>query len=177
MAALGAVWLASILGKLSVSFLQRVSPSHLAARFSRRRISLSIFAVVAAAMALNSAWAVWRFHPYYIDYYNLYWGGTANVAKNRLLEFSWWGEGLTPATRWINRHAKKGARVFLAVRARHVMVFRPDIRIVGRLQAADFAIFSGPAVHRSVPPGFRLGHAERADGAPLVAVYRRQLTP
>jgi 4-amino-4-deoxy-L-arabinose transferase-like glycosyltransferase len=136
-----------------------------------KHVSRVFHASFGGVCVLGAMWAVVRIHPYYIDYYNSFWGGPKNVFQHKLLEFSWWGEGLGPAVQWINARAPKGARIFIDVPARHVMVFRPDIRVVGRPAAADLIVTAGAGLYRRVPAGFRRIHTETAAGAPVVKVF------
>ena len=129
---------------------------------------------IAAAVIVSAGWACLRSHPYYIDYYNALWGGPESVFRRRMLEFSWWGEGLTPTVRYLNGRVPKGGRVFIAAAARHMMVLRTDIRVVRRPSEADYLVFADQALYQRAPPGFRLLHAERVGGTPVVKVFVRQ---
>lgn len=137
--------------------------------FTKKRLNV----LLACALVFESVMACISIHPYYIDYYNAFWGGTEAVARKKLFEFSWWGEGLVPATEWINQNAGKNASVALEVEARHVMVFRPDIQVTNSTRGADFLVRAGDALTKPPPHGFKQVHAERAGAAPVVRVYTR----
>lgn len=174
MAGGGAIFLADLLSRLTKKIVARTRLRDLAPKLEEHRGRLALLSLIGGAMAAISMHAAWQTHPYYIDYYNAFWGGPKNVARKGLLEISWWGEGLTSATRWINEHARSGSHVFLDVGARHVMVFRTDIRVTNRLETADLAVFAGDGLRRKKPAGLTLVHAERVDGAVLVAVYAKK---
>ncbi len=165
MAAQGFSWLASLVTKLATS--------RLATGDQTDRRSRWIIGILAFAFVLESMVASVRIHPYYINYYNFFWGGPKNVAQKRLLEFSWWGEGLEPATHWINKNAPENARVALQVHARHVMVFRPDIRVSDNPANADFIVRAGDALQAPPPQGFKPAHSETARGTNIVEVFSR----
>ncbi len=130
------------------------------------------------------AWATWRFQPYQLDYYNALSGGPRAALERRYYEWSWWGEGLGNAVRWINRHGPRTARIGVDVPARHTMVLVPDMRTLppGTRPRPDYLLYGGdglrrlwdPKRHRwNHPPGYTVAHEERVAGVPLIRVYRR----
>lgn len=126
------------------------------------------------SLLAESVWACFSIHPYYIDYYNAFWGGTANVANHRLLEFSWWGEGVTKAADWMNRKLPKGARVALEVPARHMMALRADLVVVSSPVQAHTLVRAGEALRKPPPTGFSLVYSEKAAGVPVVQIFSRR---
>lgn len=164
MAGHGAVWIGQILGRASGRIFKRVEERRLQA-----------FGVLAAATILlsTSAWACFKIHPYYIDFYNSFWGSSKGVFARKSFEIGWWGEGLSSATSWINRKAPSNSRIFLLVAARHIMVLRPDIKVIPSPGQADLIVFADSALYRPAPEGYRLVHAERAEGVCVVKVFGR----
>ncbi|MHC4946227.1 MAG: hypothetical protein ACYTG7_24710, partial [Planctomycetota bacterium] len=170
MAGLGVEWAGRGLGRIWGRFVKPAGDEK-ARRALAGKVGVS---VLAGILLLSSAWACFRVHPYYIDYYNALWGGPEAASRKLRFEFSWWGEGLVPAARWINARAPKESRVHLAAAARHVMVFRTDIRVVAAIGQADYLVFADSALRRPPPAGFVLVHAERVCDIPLVKVFQRQ---
>lgn len=170
MAGFGAEWAGRALGRISGRVVKSAGDEQARAALAGK-VGTS---VLAGVLLLSSAWACFRVHPYYIDYYNALWGGAEAAGRRLRFEFSWWGEGLVPAAKWINARAPKGSRVYLAAAARHVMVFRTDIRVVAAAGQADYLVFADSALHRPQPAGFTLVHAERVSGVPLVKVFKRK---
>lgn len=69
-----------------------------------------------------------NFYPFYLDYYNDFYGGTENVYNSRLFDFGYWGEGLRDAVRFINSDAKTGDIVRVNAVPLHVLpTFREGI--------------------------------------------------
>jgi len=183
MSAEGARWFSVRLFHIIIKIRSRFSPKSIPrpeagrdnlppnSRFGFTKNRVNVF--LACVLVFESVMACISIHPYYIDYYNAFWGGTEAVARKKLFEFSWWGEGLVPATEWINENAEKNASVALEVEARHVMVFRPDIKVINSPRRADFLVRAGDALKKPPPQGFKPVHAERAGTEPVVKVYTR----
>lgn len=53
--------------------------------------------------------------PYTIDYFNELIGGVNNVYKQNLFQTGWWGEGLREAGLYLEKNAKSGSTVGLAI--------------------------------------------------------------
>lgn len=65
--------------------------------------------------------------PYQLDYYNEFSGGTAEVAKKKLFQVGWWGEGVDEAVEWLNAHAPFDATLsFTAIPDRAQQRLRKD---------------------------------------------------
>ena len=135
---------------------------------------------VAAVLALYLAIVCFRIRPYYIDYYGEHAGGPAGVAEARRFEMGWWGEGLDAAIAHVNEHAAPGDRVHKrCVEPSHLAWLRADLWATEARRAtdADWMIVYSPAGGGGrcrVPKTMALVFEERAMGAPLVRVYRRQ---
>jgi 4-amino-4-deoxy-L-arabinose transferase-like glycosyltransferase len=124
-------------------------------------------------MALNLAAADLRIHPYYLDYFSESVGGPGQVYARRLFETGWWGEGNDRAEAWLNAHARKGSswgfrglvnHTFIHLRKDlHKVDDKPDYWVRGDLAPGDEAI-----------EGYTRVWMQRADGAPIVAVYQRK---
>jgi 4-amino-4-deoxy-L-arabinose transferase-like glycosyltransferase len=131
---------------------------------------LGVLAIV--YLALTAA----RIHPYYLDYYGEHVGGPAGVARRKLFEVAWWGEGIAAAVEHVNQHAAPGARVFKrCVEPSHLTWLRADLwqREAQQVDAADWILVYQPAWRDCpVPTGAVLAHEVTAQGAPLARVYR-----
>jgi hypothetical protein len=167
----------AMLGGLGVARL-----GELAARWIPRR-PVVIGAALAAGLALYLAIAGGRARPYTIDYYNELTGGPERVARERLFEIAWWGEGLAAAIEWVNREAPEGARIHKAcIAPSHLAWLRADLwgGVTGSLRQADWMIIYAPLAQmsrRCAPPeDMELVFEEDVMGAPLVRVYRRTAT-
>jgi hypothetical protein len=53
---------------------------------------ISVFIVLTSL-----TWTVFKFRPYYLDYYNILVGGVKSVHENKLYDYDWWGEGIKEA--------------------------------------------------------------------------------
>lgn len=137
----------------------------------------SAFLAIAATVTVYMLITVARIHPYYLDYYGEHVGGTERVAKDRLFEVAWWGEGLGEAIAYVNAHAEPGARIHRGcVEPGHLTWFRGDLwsREAQRTEDADWVVHYQPS-WRSCPidAGLVLVHTVVAGRAPLVKVYAR----
>jgi len=157
LAAAGADWVAVGLGRL----------------LRRPAVAGPVLSILGTAMGLQSLYAGFQVHPYYIDYYNELTGGPKRVAERRLFEIAWWGEGLKDAAAHVSRIAPVGATVKVYVHPTHVVQLRSDLKLTDRLDA-DFILynnlFNNPLPWRD----HQLAHVVRAAGAPLVWVYRKE---
>jgi 4-amino-4-deoxy-L-arabinose transferase-like glycosyltransferase len=134
-------------------------------------------AVVGTVLGLYLLVTCVRIYPYYLDYYGEQVGGPANVARNKLGETAWWGEGIAEAVSYVNAHAEQGAVVARLVQPAHVTWFRGDLwpRLTDNPAGAGWIVVnnlweaSRPA---RLPPGATLVHEVRAQGASLVRVYQ-----
>ncbi len=133
----------------------------------------------AGAFALYAAALCAFVHPYYLDFYGELAGGPGGVQARRLLELSWWGEGVMPLVDWVNANAPPHATVaerltpnFDAPRLRDDLVptwpDRADFLVENDF---GFGNLGGPG------PGWRLVHVERAGNADLGWVYERVAAP
>ncbi len=52
-----------------------------------------------------------RIHPFYLDFFNSFVGGTRSVAARHLLMTGWYGEGIRPLFDYVNQHATDGSTV------------------------------------------------------------------
>jgi len=167
---------AGLLAGQGFDWLGSTFGSWMARRTSRltehRGKRLGVVLAVVVAM-IPSAWSCWTVRPYFLDYYNALWGGPRAACHQKRFEWSWWGEGLTRAAAWLNEHAPSGASVDIQAAARHLVVLRLDLPVVAGAGRADYLLRADSALNRPVPTGFRLVHAERADGCPVVAIYAR----
>jgi hypothetical protein len=159
-----------------------LASARLAAPSARRIVTGALAGLV---LLLGTAIPAAQVHPYYLDFYNALSGGPEAALKRRWYEFSWWGEGLGPAARWIDRHAPARAVVGMDVPARHTVVLRTDLRttVPGTQPPPDLLVYAGDGLRDlwdarrrawRHPAGYRVVHEERVEGQPLVRVYRRR---
>lgn len=159
-AAAGIDWLVGLLG----------------ARLSGRlRAALTHVAVAAAVVATGTS-AV-RIHPYYLDYYNVLSGGPQKVARERLFEIAWWGEGLAEAVDHLNRVAARNATVRFKANPTHVVQPRPDLVLVHH-DHPDYIVYNrlGTSELKN-KQDYRLIYTVSARGAALAEVYQRRPRP
>jgi 4-amino-4-deoxy-L-arabinose transferase-like glycosyltransferase len=136
------------------------------------RVFAGMAAILIAYLGVTAA----RIQPYYLDYYGEHVGGPAGVAERKLFEIAWWGEGIADAVDYLNRHAAPGARVHKrCVEPGHLTWLRADLwqREAQEPAHADWILVYQPAWKPCpLPAGASLVHEVRAQGAPLVRVYR-----
>ena len=136
------------------------------------RAGAALLAVAALYLAIVCA----RIHPYYLDYYGEQVGGPARVARTKNFELGWWGEGLHEATAYVAAHAAPGDKIHReCVEAKHVAWFHGDAwaHMTTRAADADWIVVQPALGGCGIPAGFSLAFTARAQGAPLVRVYRR----
>ena len=117
-----------------------------------------------------------RIHPYYLDYYGEQVGGPSAVAAKKNFEIAWWGEGVSSAIDFVNKHAAPRARVYKAcVEPSHLTWLRHDLWAFEARSPkhADWFIHYQPAWRECpIPADAILVHEVQAQGAPLCKVYR-----
>ncbi len=130
-------------------------------------------ATVLVLYALGScAWI----HPYYLDYFNEVLGGPAGIQRRKMIELSWWGEGVTNLVRWVNANAPQGARIDEELSPDFdAPQLREDLTRVGPGNA-DFLVENDFGFAHEAPPGpqWELVHAERAGNQDIGWVFRRK---
>lgn len=133
--------------------------------------------IAGAVLVLYMGVTAARIHPYYLDYYGEHVGGPSGVAADRLFEIAWYGEGIADAIDHVNKRAKPGARVHKrCVEPSHLTWLRGDLWATEarRPEHADWILAYQPSWKRCpIPAGMQLVHEVRAQGAPLIRVYRR----
>ncbi|MHB1846495.1 MAG: glycosyltransferase family 39 protein [Deltaproteobacteria bacterium] len=143
-------------------------------RFAAARRPAVAYAAAAGFALYAAALCAWV-HPYYLDFYGELAGGPGGVQARRLLELSWWGEGVIPLVDWVNANAPKGARIAESLTPNFdAPRLRDDLRQSWPGEADylvendfGFANLAGPG------PGWRLVHVERAGNADIGWVYER----
>lgn len=141
----------------------------------RKRLRARIVAWPIAAFALYLAITCARIRPFYLDYYGEHLGGPAAVARSKRFEVGWWGEGVEQAVAYVNAHAAPGDRVHRdCVEPYHLTWFRGDLwEPVRDTRAARWIVHYQPSWRScAVPPEAARVFTVRAQGAPLVHVYR-----
>jgi 4-amino-4-deoxy-L-arabinose transferase-like glycosyltransferase len=138
------------------------------------KLQRPIRAAVIAGFAVAGTVACAFVHPYYLDYYNLLWGGPARAERDHLFEISWWGEGIGEATAWVNAHAPGRAHVTVRFNPSHMTWLRHDLQRTDDPGAADYVMQNQlGTLTPTPPPGFTTAYTVQADGAPLAVVFAR----
>lgn len=95
---------------------------------ARRSALRRAFVAISAVLVVYLAITLVRVHPYYLDYFGEHVGGAGTVARKRMFETAWWGEGLERAVEYVNTHAAPGARVYRnCIEPVHLAWFREDL--------------------------------------------------
>ena len=143
---------------------------------SHRVLFLLSGSFVLLTTALSSA----SVHPYYLDYYNSFFGGQRGVYEHRLFEIGWWGEGVREAVLWVNEYAPEGSSVNYAFSPGHVApALREDLRLSKGPIDEEFVIYNTYAdwyeditVRQSA---YDLVHTvTTSHEVPLVMIYRHK---
>jgi 4-amino-4-deoxy-L-arabinose transferase-like glycosyltransferase len=137
-----------------------------------------VFPALGAAVVLYLAITVARVHPYYLDYFGEHVGGAGTVAKKRMFETAWWGEGLDRAVGYVNERAAPGARVYRnCIEPVHLAWFRYDLwtPMTSDPAQADWIVTYSPAIRPCPKPAdARRVFVVEAQGAALAEVWQRQ---
>lgn len=129
-----------------------------------------------------------RIHPYYIDFFNVFYGGPKTVQQNNTFDFGWWGEGNTEAIRWFNDNAKVNASIGLGIRPNHTIgnKKRSDLTLIydsPRREGADYIVVNNEKEmyedyygnNPSLVLNYNLVKTIEAGEAPLVKIYEKKL--
>ncbi|HEY5924943.1 MAG TPA: hypothetical protein VIV11_24850 [Kofleriaceae bacterium] len=135
------------------------------------------FLLVTAALTLYLATTLVLVHPYYLDYFGEHVGGAGTVAKKRMFETAWWGEGVDRAVDYVNQHAAPNARVYRnCIEPAHLAWFRYDLwaPMTNATSQADWLVTYSPQSRTCVvPKDMKRVFAVHAQGATLAEVWRR----
>jgi 4-amino-4-deoxy-L-arabinose transferase-like glycosyltransferase len=158
----------------------------LAARLPDARMRLYATGAMLAAVVLGPLVVTSHSHPFGLSSYVPLVGGTAGGADLGLNR-QFWGFTTQSLADYFDKNAPRGASVFIHdtawdswARMLDEHRLRPDLRGVGSISEADFAIvhhelhmaetdFNAWVAYGHVAPDFVLTH----DGVPIVSVYRR----
>lgn len=138
--------------------------------------------VLVFIMLFSISYSLVSFYPHYLDYYNLFVGGTQTVYKYKLLDYGWWGEGIKQAIMYAN-DKYSGKSVYLQLKPAHVI---PELNEdLERLDDGDIKSGKIPEVivisenyfyhNRDIylPENYRLVHTVEVNKLPLVKIYER----
>lgn len=127
-----------------------------------------------------------RIHPYYIDFFNKFYGGPIKVQNNNTFDFGWWGEGNTEAMRWLNDNAKLNSSIGLALRPNHTIgnIIRNDLTLINdspQREGASYIIVNYEKEiyedyynnNSTLMLNYNLVKTVEAGGAPLVKIYEK----
>ena len=123
---------------------------------------------------------LYRITPYYLDYFNEVVGGAKNVYENRLFQLGWWGQGIREAAYYLEKNAKPGSKIGIALSPSHVM---PSLRYmkVEKYNAAEkynyvvvnfYNVLREGFDDRQIRKIYKTVYEVNADGAKLVSVYK-----
>jgi len=133
-----------------------------------------LFAGISAALVLYLATTLVRTQPYSLDYFSEHVGSVGTVARARLFETAWWGEGLDRAVAYVNANAGPGDRVYReCILPNHLAWFREDLwpaLVPDPRQATWIVSYATPC---NVPPDARPVYRVTVDGIDFAIVYRR----
>jgi 4-amino-4-deoxy-L-arabinose transferase-like glycosyltransferase len=131
-------------------------------------------------VAGSLAWTIVRAHPYYLNYYNPFVGGTHGVVAHERFELGFYGEGIKEATEFVNRTAPAGATVHYEVIPDDAPYLdRPRLVRQDTPPGATYLITNTNALHDPTKrdnfslEGYHEVYAVRAAGAPFVWVYQK----
>jgi 4-amino-4-deoxy-L-arabinose transferase-like glycosyltransferase len=125
---------------------------------------------------------LFRIGPYYLDYFNLFIGGTKHVYEKHLFFQGWWGNGQKEAALYIEKHAKKDATVGLVLNPTNTWKFSDNIAYstYDHTKTYDYVVVNHYAVVRNffdtkpLQKRYKLVFSSLADGARLVDVYQKK---
>jgi 4-amino-4-deoxy-L-arabinose transferase-like glycosyltransferase len=130
-------------------------------------------AVLLGAAVLASLFSCVRVAPYYLDYYNAFFGGPSAAFREHRFIVGWWGEGVSAAVDWFNAHAAPGTKTFYNLYPNHIVWLRDDVLPVASPADADYILLNH-FQYEHPPIGFREVFREQVvPGVPLSAVYVR----
>ena len=125
------------------------------------------------------------YHPFYLDYYNIFFGGPSGVYKNRLFDFGYWGEGLRDGMNFIyDQDVGKRKNLYLKVLPVHVLPpYKNDTFFVNEIEKADYVMINPPGewmnetnyLNYDFPEHFDIVFEKGIMDAPIVQVYKRKL--
>lgn len=161
--------------------LRRCTPSAAGPGWYRSVALLGLFIALVGPL-----WAVAKFTPFYLSYYNVFIGGLPGAARAGL-EPTYWGDTYRAAAWWLAKHAPPGATVWIdppgfesTVRLFELGPLRPDLRFSAGpegIAASDFAVTQNKPtefleVTRRLVATAQPVYTEGVDGVPLVYVFR-----
>lgn len=137
-------------------------------RFHRR-----IFHGIAGVLVAYLVTVDVRTAPYYLDYFGEQVGSTGEIARARMLETAWWGEGLDRAVDYVNEHAEPNAIVIRCIDPAHLAWFREDLWSPPRPADVTWVVHYAPLTRGCpLPPKAREVYEVTHDGVTLARVYR-----
>lgn len=151
---------------------------HLAAWLEARRHELRrAFVAISGVVVVYLAITLVRVHPYYLDYFGEHVGGAGEVARRRMFETAWWGEGLDRAVAYVNEHAAPGARVYRnCIEPVHLAWFREDLwtPMTNNPAQADWIVTYAPETRACPkPPDARRVFTVEGSGVTFAEVWQR----
>ncbi len=128
---------------------------------------------VGTLVVLYTAGQASSVHPYYLDYYTEWSGGTYAAWENRRFEVGWWGQGMNRAVDYVNAHAKAGDTWECYGVVNHTVDgIRTDIKRVAK--TAKWLIVGYVKRGQEERKGYKEVHRISLQGAPLAIVYLRE---
>ena len=163
---------------LALSLAAAAGYDHLVTFLEARRPALRrAFSAFSATLVVYLAITLVRVHPYYLDYFGEHVGGAGTVAKRRMFETAWWGEGLDRAVAYVNAHAAPNARVFRnCVEPVHLAWFRQDLwtPMTTNPARADWIVVYAPHTRKCPKPAdAKRVFVVESSGVTFAEVWRR----
>lgn len=141
-----------------------------------------IATIIAVFSFSTIVWTLAVFHPYYLDYYNILFGGTQSVYQNRKFDFAWWGEGINESVEYVNENfAEEELSVRQWLHPQHTAPLYDERLVIMNsydpLNPPDLIVLSEYHHYYWAPPKYINDYAEvhsvKVVDIPLVRIYRR----
>ncbi len=140
--------------------------------------------IIAVIAICSVMWSLSVFTPYYLDYYNIFYGGTRNVYKSHLFDYAWWGEGIHEAVDYVNStFADKNLSVIQLLYPQHTApLYDERLKFYDKydpLNPPDLILISEYHHYYNSPElkileNYNEIHSVKVDDTPLVRIYRKK---
>lgn len=157
------------------------APMVLLSAFGYSQILVKKWVYLLIPLIIYMIWEMITIFPYYLDYYNLFAGGTKN-AYAQGYSVSWWGEGQYEAAKYLNTNAKKDATVGLILTPKYTY---PNIRLdlinegyITEEKTPDYVVVSlidFESLTSNFKSKYKVMYTVQANGQPLVYVLEKKL--
>lgn len=138
------------------------------------------FLLALVPFLLFMTWEMFRFSPYYLDYYNNLIGGVKGAAGSGY-EVSWWGEGQREVGFYINENLPLDVSVGFIVTPKYVFPnLRPDLKnegYVNKKTQSDYLVVSRSdyiSISEDLLDKYDQVYSSQVDGEPLVSLLKKK---